>query len=292
MPRPRNKLYVCTDCRVPFRAKAVTPCPNCGGTHVERALGKLDPSPEEEAPAPAIPQAPPAPTFAAAKPPAPGGAITPAALLAARAKLQKVVRQAKPLPGGAVSSIPLGVRVLANAVQNPMLPPVRLGRPFPKQGPMYYLATRTGRSLEFELRQIASGIENPAHGHFNTQYYNHSRELPTRNNPFDRVRAVYFEYGWVTQVPQARWYDWYTAGGAPAPNNVCNTLGNYIRQDGGVVNLERLIIADTGEVFYTPDHYLTFFRYTPLLKSWTQYLAPESRYGTQEPDWDASVYYA
>jgi hypothetical protein len=305
MPRPRNKLFVCTECRVPFRAKSALPCPNCGSAKTERALGKFDTSPEEPdaAPAPApvtATQTPPQPVIPNAPVPPPltlkpaakgaGGAITPEMLKAV--KLNKVVRQAKPLPGPQVSPIPLGVRVLANAVRNPRLPAVRLGRPFPKNGPMYYLPTHTTRSLENELRAIASGKVNPAHGHFNTQYYNHSRELPTRNNPFDRIRAKYYEYGWLTTVAPNQQKDWRTVSGAPAPVNVRNTLGNFVAQDGGKVNLERLIFAETGEIFYTPDHYLTFFRYSPILMEWTEYVAPEARYGTSEPDWDASIYYA
>lgn len=301
MPRPRNKLYVCTACRVPFKAKAVVPCPNCGSAKVERALGKLDDSPEEPASpvvvatpaAPAIPKppgAPPLPPAAASKPAKPGGgAITPEMLQGVT--LKKVVRQAKPLPGPVGSPIPLGVRVLANAVRNPRLPAVRLGRPFPKTGPMYYLPTVPNKSLEHELRAIASGSVNPAHGHFNTQYYNNSRELPTRNNPFDLIRAKYYEYGWLTPVPASLHFDWRTAGGAPAPAHVRNTLGNFLTADGGKVNLERIIIAETGEIFYTPDHYLTFFRYSPVMAEWREYLAPEKRYGTAEPEWDASIYY-
>ncbi|GLC25736.1 hypothetical protein [Roseisolibacter agri] len=302
MPRPRNKLYVCTACRVPFRAKSVVPCPNCGSTKVERALGKLDDSPEEVVPPtppvatppvatpPAIPKAPALPPMPAMKPPVPGGgAITPELLQGV--KLKKVVRQARPLPGPPASPVPLGVRVLANTVRNPRLPPVRLGRPFPKTGPMYYLPTVPNKTLERELRLIASGAVNPAHGHFNTQYYNNSRELPTRDNPFDLVKAKYYEYGWLTPVPAAMQFDWRTLAGAPAPQHIRNTLGNYLVADGGQVNLERIIIAETGEIFYTPDHYRTFFRYSPVTMEWHQYLAPEKRYGWTEPEWDASIYY-
>lgn len=305
MPRPRTKLFVCTDCRVPFRAKSALPCPNCGSARTERALGKLDTTPDEPeavpVPAPAlnakaptppvIPQAPEPPAVKAhAAQPLNRGGITPEMLKGVT--LNRVVRQAKPLPGPAISPIPLGVRVLANSVRNPRVARVRLGRPFPKNGPMYYLPDSLNKSLETELRAIASGAVNPAHGHFNTQYYNNSRDLPTRNNPFDRVRAKYYEYGWLTTVPVGLQKKWYTALGQPAPQHVSNTLGNFIAQDGGKVNLERLLFAETGEIFYTPDHYLTFFRYSPLLMEWTQYLAPEKRYGTSEPDWDASIYYA
>jgi hypothetical protein len=306
MPRPRNKLFVCTDCRVPFRAKSALPCPNCGSAKTERALGKFDTSPDEPdtepppaqsgtpASPPVVPKAPPLPPMTLQPPAKPvkpgGGAITPEMLQGV--KLKKVVKQAKPLPGPAVSPIPLGVRVLANSVRNPRLGRVRLGRPFPKHGPMYYLPDALNKSLENELRAIASGSVNPAHGHFNTQYYNNSRELPTRNNPFERIKAKYYEYGWLTPVPPNMRKDWRTAAGTPAPQHVRDTLGNFVAQDGGRVNLERLLFAETGEIFYTPDHYLTFFRYSPLLMEWTEYLAPEKRYGTSEPDWDASIYYA
>jgi hypothetical protein len=303
MPRPRTKLFVCTDCRVPFRAKSALPCPNCGSAKTERVLGKLDTTPDEPEPTPVpaptaqapvppvIPNAPAPPVMKAhAAQPNTRGGITPEMLKGVR--LNHVVRQAKPLPGPAQSPIPLGVRVLANSVKNPRLARVRLGRPFPKTGPMYYLPDLLNKSLENELRAIASGSVNPAHGHFNTQYYNNSRDLPTRNNPFDRVRAKYYEYGWLTTVPANLQKEWRTAAGLPAPQHIRNTLGNFVAQDGGKVNLERLLFAETGEIFYTPDHYLTFFRYSPILMEWTQYLAPEKRYGTSEPDWDASIYYA
>jgi hypothetical protein len=206
-------------------------------------------------------------------------------------KLKKMVRPAKPLPGPVNSSIPLGVRVLANAVQNPRVTNVRLGRPWPKTGPMYYLPTAATWPLAAELLAIASGKTNAAHDNFNTAYYNHSRELPTMNNPFQRANVAYYEYGWWTIVPQNLWYSWKTAAGQPAPQNVSKRLGDFLRDDGGKTNLERIIIAGTGEVFYTPDHYVTFYRYSGKLMDWSLYRSPESRYGTSEPDWDASIYY-
>jgi hypothetical protein len=304
MPRSRNKLYVCKSCKVTFKGKAATPCPNCASNDTERALGKRDTSPDEETSEPAVatqeegsaqpaipspPKAPPPPAFKAAPAKGGGGALTPEMLRSV--KLKKVVRPPRPLPGPKDSPIPLGVRVLASAVQNPRVPSVRLGRPWPKNGPMYYLPTAASWSLADELHAIASGKTNAAHDNFNTAYYNHSRELPTRNNPFQRAKVAYYEYGWWTMVPQNIWYSWKTSAGQPAPQAVSNRLGGFLKDDGGKTNLERIIIAATGEVFYTPDHYTTFYRYSAKLMDWTLYRSPESRYGTGEPDWDASIYY-
>ena len=34
MPRSKNKPYICKACRMVFKGKATTPCPNCGSITV------------------------------------------------------------------------------------------------------------------------------------------------------------------------------------------------------------------------------------------------------------------
>jgi hypothetical protein len=207
-------------------------------------------------------------------------------------KLRKVVREGPRVPGPKESSVPIGVRVLAVSIRNTRVPRARFGRPWPpKGGPMYYLPPRLSHDLGFVLGKIAEGAVNLKHGNYNTFYGNRGGELPSMNNPFDRVRARYFEYGWMTTISKTQWYSWQAANGTAAPQAVSKRLGDFLTTDQGQMNTERLIFAATGEVFYTPDHYLTFWRYSYKLMDWFSYLSPEARYGTSEPDWDASIYY-
>ena len=156
---------------------------------------------------------------------------------------------------------------------------------------MYYLPAKPNHSVAFELSAIAKGWSNNSHDNFNTQYRNRGGEMPSRNNPFDRVRAVYYEYGWLTTIPKGNWKSWMRADGRRAPRSVQDRLGGFLETDGGKMNTERLIFSATGEIFYTPDHYLTFWRYSPKFMLWSLYESPESRYGADEPEWDASFYY-
>lgn len=304
MPRNRNrkKRYICLACRIPFMGKANTLCPNCNSKDTERLLGKLDTSieePDTEVDAtpvskpetgPKIPTPPPMPPTFTSKPSVPGGGGITAEMLRG-VKLKKVVRQGKPLPGPKNSPIPFGVRVVANAVLNPDVNSVRLGRPWPSTGPMYYLPRYLTKSLAGPLRAIASGSVNVDHDNFNTRYRNRGGEMPSRPTPWSRSGVAYYEYGWLTEIPKTNWYKWYNVAGKLAFESVCNRLGGFLSEDGGKVNLERIIIAATGEIFYTPDHYLTFYRYSPKIFEWTRYVSPELRYDDDTSDWDASIYY-
>lgn len=299
MARNRNKPYVCRSCRMIFRGKATTPCPNCGSKETERLIGASDRTPDagppEPAPSsapnpPAVPRAPPMPPVRPARGPGVGGgAITPEMLRGVR--LRRVVRQGPVVPGPPQSPIPFGVRLLAASIRNPCIPFARFSRPAPRDRRMYHLPDRANHSLSGPLSSIANGRVNPDHGKFNTGYRNRGGDLPTLNNPFDRIRAQYFEYGWWTIVPQNLWLKWLSDTGRPAPDAVAQQLGGFLRADGGKTDLERLIFAATGEVFYTPDHYLTFWRYSFKLMEWSKYLSPAARYGSVDPDWDASIYF-
>ncbi len=291
MPRNRNKPYVCKSCRLVFKGKAATPCPNCKSKNTERLIGGYDQSPDEPDDQAHIPDPPKAapPVFASAGRSGGGGAIT--ADLLRSVKLRKVVREGPVVPGPKDSPVPFGVRVLAASIRNPRVAQARFGRPWPQNGPMYYLPAKPIHDLQLVLGNIAKGMTNVAHGNYNTRYQNRAGDLPSMNNPFDRVRAQYFEYGWTTPIPQNLWKAWQTVAGAPAPDGVKNRLGGFLETDQGKMNTERLIFAATGEVFYTPDHYVTFWRYSYKLMDWFKYLSPEARYGASEPDWDASIYY-
>jgi len=208
-------------------------------------------------------------------------------LLAARSKLKKI--PLKPLPGGNLSAIPKGIRVIANEIKGTTLFNVRYARPCPGANGIFYLPP-VPLDLRGALNCIASGIVNLAHNNFNTQYRNAGGEMPWRSNPFETAGILYYEYGWAQVVAPTLYRSWKNPNGTPAPKFVQDRLSGFLQQDNGKLNTTRLIIAESGETFFTPDHYRTFFRYAPALLQWTPYLSPIARYDWDE--WDASIYQA
>lgn len=291
MPRARPKQRVCLDCNTLFKGRPKTPCPSCGTTHNELVLGTQISGPEEPDDGvddiPVAPTAPPMPNRVA--PVTAGGGITPAMLLQGRAALKKTPPKArKPLPGEPNSAIPRGVRVIANEIEGSCVEHVVFRRPCPGAQGLFSLPPIPLYNLRNLLNNIASGRENPGHGNFNSIYQNRGGELPWRSNPLQQQGIRYYEYGWAELVPQNLWKSWLGPDGRAAPKPQVDRLSGFLATDGGRLNTPRLIFSESGEVFFTPDHYLVFFRYSPLLKLWTKYLSPSFRYGSDE--WDASVY--
>ena len=220
-------------------------------------------------------------------------AITPDVLLAAKAKLKplppKVVAPVA-LPGIASgkSAITDGIRIIASKVQNGNVGTVRLKRQGPswdKSG-RYYCLNYPNRNIAFAFKAIAEGKVNADHHNFNTRYWNAGSHLPSRSTPFSGPRGsvAYFEYGWKTNPPHRNWC---LEDGKPAPKDIVNALDKFLDADGNF-DIERVMIDQTGEVFYTPDHYYTFFRYHFGMSMWSPYFCHENFQGT--PDWDVSVY--
>jgi len=308
MARPKPK-FVCNSCNTIFNKKPGVDqqkCWNCGSTDTQPAAktGGTPSTPPPQQPAvtqptgPVIPKAPPPPAFKPGPPATGGGGITAAALQLQKTKLKKVVRANKPLPGPAASAIPRGIRVIANEVRGTLLMNVRVGAlSNMKEFPGYFFQAPRPVDVGRELGLIASGSVNPAHGNFNTEYRNRGMELPTGKkyrgprHPLTGTRIAYFEYGWNrTLSPGATWYQETASNQFTAADRRCqNALNGYWQARGNQVNVDRLIVAETGEVFYTSDHYLSFFRYSPKFLSWHAYISAEKFDGTGA-DWDESFY--
>ena len=243
---------------------------------------------------PTPPKAPPLPVFKG--PTGGGGGITAEALLKAKAGLKQVgdkpftppKKPQKVLPGAKASAVPLGVRVIVNAVGNPFVPGVKIARPCPGFGAQLFYQPAVNYNLGFVMQKIAEGAINTKHGNYNTRYRNRGGELPEASNPMDRYGIDYFEYGWLDTIAKPQWANWGTGAGMRAPKAVCERLSGFLETDNGQIDVSRLIVADSGEIFYTPDHYNTFFRYSQVTGMWTQYLSPFARYG--DDAWDELVY--
>ncbi len=292
MPKNRPKARVCLGCKKVFKGRPGSVCPGCGQVGSELVTGKKDSPADGPPPGPKPPVMPPAPNVNVT---AGGGGVTADALKRAKLGLKQVgpqkfsppPRPPKPLPGPTQSSIPLGVRVLLNSVGKSTISNVRLARQCPGFRGYFHLPPRA-MNLATVFHNIASGLVNNSHANYNTSYLNRGGELPEASNPLNRYRIDYFEYGWTDLIPGPDWKRWRNSNGADAPTAVQNRLSGFLQADNGRLNASRLIVSETGELFYTPDHYVTFFRYNRLIDEWTQYLSPWARYGSEH--WDESVY--
>jgi hypothetical protein len=292
----RTKKMVCHDCNNIFNRKPSNGdrqvCWKCKSTRVTLVTSNSAP------PEPTIPQAPDPsgltmPVFSGTSG---GGAITPEMLLLQKSKLKHVTEEPVVLPGAKNSPIPYGVRVLAHAVKNAFIPKADLEVIWRERGSRtdrYAYLELTQRSVSGPLASIAKGLMNPEHGNFNDEYGNRGFELPTRKGPRNvsvLQGITYYEYGWKTTIDtvSSRW-SYYDNGARKAHGVQGNRdINDFVRNvRGGRVFCERLIIAETGEVFYSPDHYTTFFRYHPGTRAWYQYT---SAGGSSGPTWDESFY--
>ena len=293
MPRP--KKLICHDCGTIFNRKPANGdkqvCWNCRSMSVTLVTDTVTPPP-------AVPQAP-DPSglkMPVITPRTSGGAITPELLLRQRALLKKVVRPPVVLPGATRSVIAKGVRVLAHQVRNPIIRSneVEAELVWKERGSTfdsYAYLPLAPVDLARQLNDIASGKISADHTNANTEYRNYSRHLPTRKGPreADIFRGIkYFEYGWKRVISSnSAWYSYNNnvrSAYSRQSNQNVNAFVRNLRQ--GRIFSERLIIAETGEIFYTPDHYGTFFRYHPGTMDWYRYRSA----GSTGPTWDESFY--
>ncbi len=296
MPKPK---LVCHDCNAIFnrrnnRNQVRTTCVECNSSRITPVTTtKPPPSHTQQGNIPAPPDPsglpPPRPT-----PQLRGGAITPELLVQARKRLTKVVRPPVVLPGPSVTAIARGIRVLAHEVKNTVVGDVYVRDMWRRPGEQRagYIYTRfVARDVGDRLREIASGVANSYHQNYNDEYRNRGAELPLDkgNRTTFLSNITYYEYGWKTRLPyNARWV---RRNGrllealSQQENNAVNSV--IQRNRGGETFSERLIIAETGEVFYTPDHYENFYRYHPGTRAWYWY---RSAGGHGGPLWDESFY--
>ncbi len=299
---------LCLDCDTIFNRKGNSEeqtCWNCGSTNYERLSrsGKRlsPPTGGTTSPpvTPGIPKPPAPPPLFKTKTIVGGGAITPEMLLNAKAGLKKVVRQNPPLPGPKDSAIPRGIRVLANMVKSTLILGARWGiRSTMNEYPGYFFTEPQIIDLKGPLHSIAKGSVNPDHGNFNTDFHNMGRELPSglfktynRRHPFRGSKIYYLEYGWKrTIVTTKPWYQEARTGAfVQVPKATQRALEGWMRVRGNQINSDRLILAETGEVIYTPDHYITFYRYSMSFLSWYRYESAEKLHG-KGAEWDESFY--
>lgn len=307
MPRHNQKKIICHDCGTIFNRKPQNGdkqvCWNCQSTRVSLVTDKTPP-PSAPVTTPSTPSIPTAPDPSGLRlPSAPtgarGGAITPDMLLKQRGLLKKVVRPPVVLPGAKNTPIARGVRMLAHQVRNPVIRAsnIELELIWRERGSTddrYAYLAFASIDLSSQLGAIARGLMNPDHANFNTNYRNLSADLPTRKGP--RMAPIfrgisYFEYGWKrTLAATAKWHN-YRNGLKTAYSRQDNDDANaFVRNlRGGKIFCERLIIAETGEIFYTPDHYGSFYRYHPGTMDWYAY---RSAGGAGGPMWDESFYEA
>jgi len=295
----RQKKMVCHDCGTVFNRKPQNGdkqvCWNCKSMRVTLVT--------DTAPPPTTPTIPQAPDPSGLKLPQArpglGGGITAEMLQMQRGLLKKVVRPPVVLPGPKDSAIARGVRMLAYQVRNPVVrgPGIELECIWRERGSAidrYAYLTLPSVDLSYELGAIARGMINPEHSNFNSGYGNLSAALPTRKGPRNALifqGISYYEYGWKrTIAPTAKWHGYYNGVKTAYSNQENGDVNAFLRNlRQGKVFCERLVIAETGEVFYTPDHYGSFFRYHPGTMEWYSY---RSAGGGAGPQWDESFYEA
>ncbi|MCA9525363.1 MAG: hypothetical protein KC549_03585 [Myxococcales bacterium] len=292
---PKVKKMVCHDCNNIFNRKPKNGpnqvCWKCQSTRVTLVTDKAPPVEVST-----IPQAP-DPSGLRMPKPSPstgGGGITPELLRQQRDRLKAVVHEPVVLPGAANTPIARGVRALAHAVKNPIVENVEyefIWRPRGGRNDLYAYLQKNRVDLSGPLGNIARGLMNPGHANFNDIYRNNSFDLPIRKGPRNAnvlQGITYFEYGWKTRLGNENWSGYNNGRRSPysrQDNDDCNAFLRNVRQ--GQIFSERLVIAETGEIFYTPDHYTTFFRYHPGTRAWYQY---QSAGGSAGPAWDESFY--
>jgi hypothetical protein len=303
MGRPKPK-FVCNDCNTVFNRKPNVQqqtCWNCGSTNTQPAAKKDTESqgaePKVVAATPTIPTPPVPPKFNAPKVVAKGVGITPDVLAAQRKKLKSYKRPPVTIPGPKASDIPRGIRAIAATVKATTIMNVRLGvLSKMKEFPGFFYQAPAIEDVSRELGYIAEGKVNRAHANFNTEYRNLGMELPTGlkfrgpRHPLEGEETYYIEYGWQQMInPGANWYEQGTGGFTQVSKACQKALEGYWKARGSTVNVHRLIVAETGEVFYTADHYLSFFRYSHRFLAWYAYTSDE-KYRGRGAEWDESFY--
>ena len=273
MPKPKS---VCHDCNTIFnrrnnRNQVRTTCIQCNSSRITPVTTTGQPPPKTQPVNIPIPQPR-------------GGAVTPELLIQARMQLKKVIRPPIVLPG-------LAMYEVKNTVVGDVYVRDMWRRPWERQAGYIY-TWFAARDVGVPLQKIASGLANSCHRNYNEEYRNLGAELPLNkgNRTTFLTNIAYYEYGWKTRLPGNAC--WFRPNGSlmqpltPHENSLVNA---YIhRFKGGETFSERLIIAETGEVFYTPDHYENFYRYHPMTRAWYWYRSRRGRRAT--PLWDESFY--
>ncbi|HYE91072.1 MAG TPA: hypothetical protein VEA38_08640 [Terriglobales bacterium] len=215
-------------------------------------------------------------------------------------------RQANLPPTAAVASpdqrVANIVRIAASLVETPHvrvgpLATVRWGKEFTLPGATHLI------DLTGILRDIAAGTCRPAeHGRSNEIHHNTERILANRT--VDGYATAYREYGWLFPVPASM----FTAQQG-RPRIILFNPGAHANADlwrdrrdltRGVVDAGnkldvglRLVISSRADVYFTADHYKTFYRYSVIGTNandaatgpnaeavggmWTRYVSPELR---------------
>ncbi len=291
----KTRKMVCHNCSTIFNRKPQNKdkqkCWKCGSERCTLVTSTEVPPPE-----PVIPIAPdPSGLKMPVASSGGGGAITPQMLLDQKSKLKSVPVTPVQLPGLKNSPIPQGVRLLAFQVRNSTVQTVEYEVVWRQRGSSdnrYAYCTKINRDLKFILTYIAEGRINPDHANFNDDYMNNGAELPIRKGPRDAsvfTGIDYYEYGWKTPLgPGSKWFGYSNGLKSFYSNSDNAAVDSYIRNvKGGQIFSERLIFSETGEIFYTSDHYCSFFRYHPGTDAWYSY---RSSGGSAGPDWDESFY--
>ena len=302
---------VCLDCNRIFNRKRggrLQDCPDCRSVNTQRAGSTVV---SEDPPTPATKQAtgtPPRPPKMPLSTPGAratgGGAITAEMLQLQKTRLNKVVKIHK-RPGGlspSGSQTAWGIRVVACQVEGTLIHGARWCAQISTRSvnDTFYSAP-IPVNLSLPLRKISEGAVNNTHGNFNTPYFNRSAHLPSGQQVKINRRGAeylagpriqYLEYGWgVTVAARSHWYKKRGAQWVGATDQEKREIEYYLGAPFRrySLNCQRLVIAETGEVFYTPDHYETFYRYSPMSKNWHQYRSAEVDSG-RGARWDNSFY--
>jgi hypothetical protein len=171
------------------------------------------------------------------------------------------------------------VRCIANNVKIKSFPNVRLGFPlyFPyrKADEMVYLPGRYTIDLSLPLDEMAKGKCRPTeHARANTSWGNVNNDLPSK---IGGMRVNYLEFGWKFPVPASKFV---SRGPKHAPKQVLlvekasgaayddmgdlNFVAKRVREEASVIDPGlRFVVSDCGHLFFTHDHYRTFFLYDP-----------------------------
>lgn len=145
----------------------------------------------------------------------------------------------------------------------------------------YYTAERPGKSVKEFLTDIVSNVTTRGiHGNYGTVFRNDGNPLPRALLPAallpgQRPLSAYVEYGFRNNnVEGGEWERYTVAGYQKAPGRVSERINDLIarrRGEGGVDLGDRIVVCQTDDtVYFTPDHYRTFFRYDAANRSWTR----------------------
>jgi hypothetical protein len=141
----------------------------------------------------------------------------------------------------------------------------------------YYSEERAKKNLKELLTDIVASVTTRGiHGNYGTVYRNRERWLPLAELAAvgdQPAMSAYVEYGFRNNnVDGGPWHTHSADGYREAPGNVTARINRTIEQrrgDGGVDLGDRIIVCQLDDaVYYTPDHYRTFFEFDGA-RNWT-----------------------